>query len=300
MRRNGRNVTDVITDVDPVALRRGVLAVSVLDDVAVEATDAGAVLRASFVATEAVTVPWLRLARALDGADPGSTAGRLRLRDWLRVRAHLAAHGQGCGPDVLPMALPVGHAVHPGSSWVRERVPGGVLDIGLGLRLGPPGSQQVVPLAVGALACADVRSTPWWPVARTRLDELGWLAARRVERDGSSVLRPVGGCDVLTLLASAELRGPLARADGSGMRSVAAPMRSRGWFDLSRVDPAFVAAAAAATDDEHRGVARPLLVTAEEVGASPQRRTPAALAQIVLSDPSVDDPAWRRPAQLRR
>lgn len=287
-------------DVDPVALRRGVLAVSVLDDIAVEASDAGAVLRTGFQATDGVLIAWERLARALAGAAPESTAGRLRLRDWLRVRAHLGVVGEGARAAALPMALPVGHVLHPGPTWVCERVPGGVLELGLALRLGEPGSEQTVPVSPGAMACAGVRSASWWPAARARLDELGAIAAARVERDASRVLRPIGGCDVLTLLASAELRRPLARADGTGMRSVAAPMRSRGWFDLTRVDPAFVAAAAAATDAEHRGVNRPMLVTADEVVASAQRRTPQGLAQIVLTDPAAERASWRPSGQLRR
>ena len=49
------------------------------------------------------------------------------------------------------------------------------------------------------------------------------------------------------------------------MRTVAVPMRTRGWLDLSRVDPAFSAAAARLTDEAERGFARPLLVTRDEV-----------------------------------
>jgi hypothetical protein len=97
---------------------------------------------------------------------------------------------------------------------------------------------------------------------------MGALAVERLARDGrrrQAVIRPVGGCDVLTLLTSRDLRRYLATEDGSGMRAVAAPMRSRGWYDLARVDPTFVAAAWAATDESERGVRRPLLVTADEV-----------------------------------
>jgi hypothetical protein len=42
-------------------------------------------------------------------------------------------------------------------------------------------------------------------------------------------------------------------------------MRSRGWLDLSRMDPAFSAAAARLTEANERGFDRPLLVTREEV-----------------------------------
>jgi hypothetical protein len=50
-----------------------------------------------------------------------------------------------------------------------------------------------------------------------------------------------------------------------GMRTVAVPMRSRGWLDLNRIDPAFSTAAAHLTALEERGFERPLLVTREEV-----------------------------------
>jgi hypothetical protein len=49
------------------------------------------------------------------------------------------------------------------------------------------------------------------------------------------------------------------------MRAVAVPMRSRGWFDLARIDPPFVAAAWTATAAPQRGLPRPALVTADEV-----------------------------------
>jgi hypothetical protein len=82
------------------------------------------------------------------------------------------------------------------------------------------------------------------------------------------VLRPVGGCDVLTLLGTRPLRAALAGGDGSGMRAVAVPTRQRGWFDLRRVDPAFVGAAWAATTEADRGLSSALLVTRDEVATA--------------------------------
>jgi hypothetical protein len=70
------------------------------------------------------------------------------------------------------------------------------------------------------------------------------------------------------------------------MRAVAAPMRSRGWFDLARIDPAIVGAAAAATEPELRGIDRPLLVTAEEVGMAVSPLSTEALARTSLADPA--------------
>ncbi len=251
-----------------VALRRAVLVAALLDDVPVVAADAAAVLTVED--GHEVAVPWLRLARALAGAPADSPAGRLRLRDWLIARAEVArlADPDAVRALVVPVGLPVGHALHPGPSWVREQVLGGVLDLGLALRA-PAGAAspdaRVVPLASGVMADAGVAAAAWWPRLAERLDELGALAVTRLERDATKVVTPIGGCDALTLLGSAVLRRHLATGDGVGMRSVAAPMRSRLWFDLAHVDPAFVVAAAAATDVEHRGVDRALLVTADEV-----------------------------------
>jgi len=60
---------------------------------------------------------------------------------------------------------------------------------------------------------------------------MGELVSGRIERDGRAVLRPVGGCDALTLLAAASLRENLAGGDGTGLRAVAVPTRRLGWFD---------------------------------------------------------------------
>jgi hypothetical protein len=61
-------------------------------------------------------------------------------------------------------------------------------------------------------------------------------------------------------------------------------MRRRGWLDLSRIDPAYTAAAAAATAPEERGFERPLLVTTDEITLAPTGGRPA---EIVLRDPAV-------------
>jgi hypothetical protein len=70
---------------------------------------------------------------------------------------------------------------------------------------------------------------------------------------------------VVTLLGSRILREAIVRTITDGMRTVAVPMRNRGWLDLSRVDPAFSSAAARLTSMEERGFDRPLLVTREEL-----------------------------------
>jgi hypothetical protein len=61
------------------------------------------------------------------------------------------------------------------------------------------------------------------------------------------------------------------------------PMRSRGWFDLARIDPAFVGAAATATAPDERGITSPLLVTVDEVTVVRHPADPARLARACLS-----------------
>ena len=79
------------------------------------------------------------------------------------------------------------------------------------------------------------------------------------------MLRPVGGCDVLTLLATGAVRAVLAGVDAAGMAVVAVPDRTRGWCDTRRVEPDFLLAAWSATPPRERGVQQALLVTADEV-----------------------------------
>ena len=67
-------------------------------------------------------------------------------------------------------------------------------------------------------------------------------------------------------------------------------MRRRGWLELSRIDPAFTAAAAAATAVQDRGFSRPLLLTRDEVTLAPEGGEPA---EIVLRDPAVETPKLR-------
>ncbi len=290
--------------VDPGALRRATLAASVLHDIPLRPS-AGGVLVASSWDDDASWTPvtWADLAEAVGGADPESLAGRLRLRDWLQAYTFLChlppAHD--APQRVVALALPVGHVLHPGPSWVVQSVLGGVLDVGLGLRPAPlpddrdgaadlPGSDPQhlpvpVPLPAGAARAAGAETARWWGWAVRQRDSMAVLATDRLERTARGMLRPIGGCDVLTLLSAPWLRQYLAAADGTGMRAVAAPMRSRAWFDLARIDPAFVGAAAAATEPELRGATRPLLVTADEITMAPTA-APIDLARAGLADPA--------------
>jgi hypothetical protein len=70
------------------------------------------------------------------------------------------------------------------------------------------------------------------------------------------------------------------------------PMRTRGWTELRRVDPAYAVAAVGATSDDQRGFDRPLLVTVDEVGLAADGGRPAEIA--------LRDPEYAMPSLLRR
>jgi hypothetical protein len=70
-------------------------------------------------------------------------------------------------------------------------------------------------------------------------------------------------------------------------------MRRRGWFDLARIDPPFVLAAAHATSAEDRGLDRPLLVTQDEVAVVSAVIDVAGMARRALADPTVGHPRPR-------
>jgi hypothetical protein len=261
-------------------LRRGVLAVSVLHDVDIEPTALGVTLPG----TPPVWIPWAECRRALAGYDP-ETTGRRRLADWLQARRWAA----DLSPEHLvqrlrPVGLPVEHVLHPGLDWVRERVLGDALDLGLGaVDLDPADPDRVVLLPATVLDEAGLCQEEMWALTRRRLDELGKLAAERLRRDTKGQLRPLGDCDVVTLLGSRALRMALAE-DARGMGAAVVPMRNRGWTRLALIDPAFGPAAARATEPENRGFSRPLLITADELAEVPEGGRPE---QIVLRDPAL-------------
>src|SRR5687767_9868938 len=270
---------------DSVELRRIALAVSVLDDIDIVPLDDGVML----AGTEPVEVSWLELRRAVAGADADSELARARVRAWL--------HGRRIAVDrdleelrqlARPVGLPVDHPLHPGLDWVRHRVLGDALDLGFGFVGVGNDPDMVIIVPQGALDAAGVDPAPWWPVARDYLERMGAIAAERLA--DSPTLRPIGDCDVPTLLGSQTLRTALCSKDGTGMRAAAVPMRTRGWLDLSRIDPAYTAAAAAATDEPDRGFPRPLLLTEDEVTMAPEGGRPA---EIVLRDKAADAPDLR-------
>jgi hypothetical protein len=270
-----------------VELRRGVLAVSVLHDLDIEPAALGVTL----TGTPTVWVSWGECRRGLAGHDPETPAGRERLGRWLLARRWAADVSL---PDLRerlrPVGLPIDHVLHPGLDWVRRRALGSALDLGLGaVDLDPDDPDHVVLLPQPLLDAVGLDAEVEWTAAEDYLERMGGLAAERLARDAKGQLRPVGDCDVVTLLGSRALRTAIASAAG-GMGVVVAPMRRRGWTRLALIDPAFGPAAAAATAAGERGFRRPLLVTADEVVQALDGGSPAGLA---LRDPASGEP-WLR------
>ncbi|MFZ0323864.1 MAG: hypothetical protein WAN48_07005 [Actinomycetes bacterium] len=276
-------------DLRALGLRRAVLMVSVLDAIDAVPSDEGAELPAS-ERGPAITVCWPEVALAIGGVAPESPAARVRLRIWLRLRRALADLADP-GLAARPVGLPVDHVLHPGPAWVRRRVLGGALHLGTGFvgLLDDPDAVAVLP--PGLLDAAGIDDRPWWPRLARYLEDKGTVAADRLRLDPTGPLRPIGDCDVVTLLGSTRFRRSLCDADPLGLRTAAVPMRRRGWLDLGRIDPAFAVAAASATEAVDRGFSRPLLITRDEVavvsaGGHPHREA--------LEDPPSSIEAWRR------
>jgi hypothetical protein len=284
----GMPVSSPLSAAHRAALRQCVLAVSVLHEVDVLPTDDGVVL----TDIPQTHVTFADIAAAIGNAAADSPTAQRRLLRWMRLRRAVAERSlDELSEAARPVGLPVGHELHTGPSWVRQPVLGGSLDVGVGfvgLFAGRPETVSVMPQSV--LDAAEIDPSPWWRGATEYLENMGALATSRWRRDPRSPLRPMGDCDVVTLLASALFRGALC-ADAGGMRAIAAPVRNRGWLDLSRIDPAFALTAAAISDDESRGFERPVLLTVDEVAMVPEGGRPA---EIVLRDPVSDQQRWLR------
>jgi hypothetical protein len=218
-----------------------------------------------------VHIRWTECRRALAGTPVDSDAGRARLARWLVLRRALADLDiDRVAGAARPWGSPVDSPLHPGLDWVRRRVIGDALDLGFAFvgvdRRNP---ESPVPVPQSLLASAGIDPRPWWSTATVYLERMGQMALDRLHRTSTPVLRPMGDCDVVTLLGSATFRAGLVDGGAHGMRTVAVPMRTRGWIDLSRIDPAFSTTAAQLTDAADRGFDRPLLVTRDEVVQAP-------------------------------
>lgn len=275
-----------------VELRQAVLAVCVLHDVDIEPANLGLVL----TGTPSVWVSWGECRRALAGHAPESDEGRERLARWLKARRWAADLTlEQLRTRLRPVGLPVDHVVHPGLDWVRRRVLGDALDLGLGaVDLDPQDPDDVVPLPHAILEAAGLDAEVEWLAAEAYLERMGTVGAERLLRSQRGELRPIGDCDVVTLLGSRAMRTGLAAQD-SGMCAVVVPMRQRGWTQLAQIDPAFGPAAAAATDAFQRGFNRPLLVTPDELTLAAEGGRPEVIA---LRDGAADEP-WLKDVLYR-
>jgi hypothetical protein len=289
----------VSTPREPTALRRAVLAVTLLDqgDLAdLEVVDGG-VRRTGQHPSPVIAWDELLLAGGDPHDETGEAVRRRRIARWLRIR--LLLHDLVDGPHVpdraaaavavisrvRPRALPRDHVLHPGPGWTRHTILGGALDLGLALRgidddgRGDPEAVGLLP--AGMLEAAGLDARAGGERADRYLQDMAELGAQRFSLDASSVMRPLGDADVVTLLASRTYR--LALLDGQGMRSAAVPVRTRGWLDLGRLDPAFAVSAAQLTDPDERGFSRPVLVTRDEVAVVREGGSPIAQS---LADPA--------------
>jgi hypothetical protein len=280
------------SEAERASLRHCVLAVAVLHDVDLRPDDNGVQLSSGRL------ISWSTLAMALHPLDPAAPAARARLAAWLVALRMISWRS----PDDLaerarPVGLPVGHGLHPGRSWLREPVPGGAIHLGFGfLGVGAdPEAVHVLPAGVVEVAVGDADLlASWWEPARTYLDAMGSLATERHLRRPAEPLRPMGDCDVITLLGSEELRRALVGDHSHGMRAAAVPTRKRGWLDLSRTDPAFALVAASLADADDRGFPRPLLITREEVAMARDGGDPVlqALREAPAPDPVSMPMSW--------
>ena len=262
-------------------LRRCALAVAVMHDVDVLPSPIGVVLPGE----PEIVVTWTECRRAIAGAHPESEDAQRLLKRWLQIRRWLADRSlQDIAERARPYGAWVESPLHPGLDWVRRRVLGDTLDLGFGfVGIDPARPDVVIPVPHRLLHAAEIEPAPWWPNATVYLERMGEMAAQRLE--WTSQLRPMGDCDVMTLLGSRTLRNAIVKAVPDGMRTVAVPMRNRGWLDLSRIDPAFSAAAARLTTAEERGFDRPLLVTRDEVVIARDRGN---VVRAAIEDPVAE------------
>jgi len=268
VRAGGGYFSSMVRIPEPPELRRCALAVAVLHDLDVLPAIDGIVLPG----VPPLEISWTECRRALGGVEPETDDGRHRLARWLLLRRWVADRPL---EDLAERARPYGAAVesplHPGLDWVRRRVHGDALDLGPAfVGLDPRDPDKVLPVPQHLLDASGIDIDSWWPTAVVYLEHMGQMAAERMERLPDAPLRPMGDCDVVTLLGSMTFRVAMVDGLADGMRTLAVPMRSRGWLDLSRVDPAFSAAAARLTTPDERGFSRPLLITREEVALAPE------------------------------
>jgi len=270
-----------------------VLAITVIDDIDIRLDEHGPVLPPMRADADPILIAWSEVLDAIGVAAPDGELARDRVRRWFLIRQTLAAlTGRRAMRRLRPLALPVSHILHPGPSWPYRRVLGGALDVGLGISTAavmtqPADPLSFVPVPMGLARAAGLAVPQVLALGEAHLRAMARLAAIRVRLAPYAPLRPLGDCDVLTLLSVPHFRRALLVKERSGMRSAAVPMRSRGWMDLGRVDPAFALAAAAATASVERGFARPVLITRDEIALA---RPGDNVVAHALADPAAEEP----------
>ena len=245
-----------------------------------------------------VWVPWGDCRRALMGHHPESREGHERLGRWLLTHRWAADLPVAEFRSRLrPLGLPLEHLLHPGLDWVRRRVLGDALDLGLGaVGLNPHDPEAVIPLPQPLVEDAfGLDSEVEWLGAELYLNEMGALAAERLPLDDKGQLRPMGDCDVVTLLGSWCLREAIADGRRRPRRRRRPDARPR--LDQAGPDRPGLRPRGGGRDARRmeRGFERPLLVTAEELALAPEGGRPEALA---LRERGVDDP-WLAGALYR-
>ena len=241
-----------------------VQAACVLDGVDAEPTADGVLVGGARTVSP---IPWPDIEGVLAGDDPVAPGPRLRLALLLELRRAVDARGADAAADVARavrvLALPVGHPLHPGAGWVRHRVPGGLLEVGLGVHGLLRGQDGVLPLppAIGHAVDAGDLWTRAWSLG----ERLAHRAVARLDGSPRDHLGGVGGCDALTLLALPALR---ERVAGAG--PVAAPCRDGVWLGAAAADRDYVRAVWMLTGAGRRGLPRPVVVDGSGV------RSPAA------------------------
>lgn len=279
-------------------LRRAVLAAAVLDDLPVavdpavgDAPDSAAVVVTGRTGAEA-TLTWEDVAVSVGPwrSAPSHAVTRARLAAVVTAALHLA----DSGPSGLTTAL-VAHAEvsgsprFPGPGWAWDPAGTSPLVTGWGVVTTEGGLSVPLPPVPGLLA-ALAGARRHRRRAGAALGSLGVSLVERLDRDRREgrdlVLRPMGAADVPTLLLSRTVREWVAGLDGTGLGTVAVPTRLRGWVDIRRIDPPYVAAAHAATDPMDAASPVPLLVTADGVsrpgGTFPRRGRPDPLEDALL------------------
>jgi hypothetical protein len=260
-------------------LRRTVLAAAVVDDLPVtvdpaagDAPDAPAVVVTDPESGRSTRLTWEDMAAAVGAwrTEPTHPVTRGRVSALVSAALLTAAGGPGALAAAVRAHVEVaGSPRSCGAGWALDGLGDGPLAVGWGV-VTPSVGPLTWPLPAAPTLVAALRAGgPDLAEAVREVDRLGAALAGRLERDRREgrdlVLRPMGAADVPTLLLSPTLRRWIAGRDGTGLGTLAVPTRHRGWTDIRRIDPPYVAAAHAATDAVDAACPVPLLVTADEV-----------------------------------